>query len=93
MRVRNSHRDGVSWHLWWLVFFLFCSFCFFITSYKSLTHGHDLEQTPGDIEGQGNPVCRSSWGRKESNTTELLNNNNLQIHSRLQVKNKQTENK
>ena len=73
-------------------FSFFFSFCFFITSCKSSTHGHVLEQTPGDIEGQGNLVCRSSWGRKESDTTELLNNNNLHIHSRLQVQNKQKTN-
>ena len=74
------------------LFPFFFSFCFFIISCKSSTHGHVLEQTPGDTEGQGNLVCRSSWGRKESDTTELLNNNNLHIHSRLQVKNKQKTN-
>ena len=38
--------------------------------------GHESEQTPGDGEGQGNLVFCSSWGRKESDTTELLSNNN-----------------
>jgi len=33
--------------------------------------GHELEKTPGDSEGQGNP-----WDRKESDTTEQLNNSN-----------------
>ena len=33
--------------------------------------GHELEKTPGDSEGQGNP-----WDRKESDTTEQLNNRN-----------------
>ena len=33
---------------------------------------HEFEQTPGDSEGQGSPVCRSPWGRKESDTTEQL---------------------
>ena len=28
--------------------------------------GHEFEQTPGDSEGQGNLVCFSSWGPKES---------------------------
>ena len=28
----------------------------------------------GDGEGQGSLVCYSSWGYKESDTTELLNN-------------------
>ena len=32
-------------------------------------NGHDLEQTPGDSEGQGSLVCCSSWGLKESDTT------------------------
>ena len=32
--------------------------------------GSKLE-TPGDGDGQGGLACCSSWGRKESNTTEL----------------------
>ena len=32
--------------------------------------GHELEQTPGDGEGQGSLVCCSPWGRTESKTTE-----------------------
>ena len=39
-------------------------------------NGHELEQAPGDDEGQGSPVCCSPWGRKESDTTEQLNKNN-----------------
>ena len=31
--------------------------------------GHEFEQTLGDSEG-GNPGVLSSWGRKESNTTQ-----------------------
>ena len=38
-------------------------------------NGHEFEQTPGDSEGQGNLACYSSWGRKELDTTEWLNNN------------------
>ena len=37
--------------------------------------GHEFEQTPGDSEGQGSLACYSSWGRKELDTTEWLNNN------------------
>ena len=37
--------------------------------------GHEFEQTLGDSEGQGSLVCYSPWGRKESDTTEWLNNN------------------
>ena len=32
-----------------------------------------FEQTLGDSEGQGSLACCSSWGRKESDTTEGLN--------------------
>ena len=31
-------------------------------------------QAPGDSEGQGSLACCSPWGRKESDTTERLNN-------------------
>ena len=38
--------------------------------------GHELEQTPGDGEGQGGLECCSSWGRKEADVTEQLNDKN-----------------
>ena len=38
-------------------------------------NGHEFEQTPGDCEGPGSLVCYSSWGCKESDTTDRLNNN------------------
>ena len=38
--------------------------------------GHEPEQAPGDGEGQGSLVCCSPWRRKESDTTERLNDNN-----------------
>ena len=41
----------------------------------SQLNGHEFEQAPGVGDGQGNLVCCSPWGRKESNTTEPLNNN------------------
>ena len=31
-------------------------------------NGHELEETLGDGEGQGNLVCCSPWGHKESGT-------------------------
>ena len=34
---------------------------------------HEFEQTQGVGDGQGNLACSSSWGRKESDTTEQLN--------------------
>ena len=36
--------------------------------------GREFEQTLGDGKGQGSLVCCSPWGRKESDTTEQLNN-------------------
>ena len=35
-------------------------------------NGHGFGSTPGVGDGQGGPVCCSSWGLKESNTTEWL---------------------
>ena len=35
--------------------------------------GHEFEWTPGIGDGQGGLACCDSWGRKESDTTELLN--------------------
>ena len=40
-------------------------------------NGHELEQTPGDSEGQGSLVCYSPWGHKELRHNEGLNNNNM----------------
>ena len=37
--------------------------------------GHEFEQTLGDSERQGSLVCCSSWGHKELDMTEQLNNN------------------
>ena len=34
--------------------------------------GHEFEQALGVGDGQGNLVCCSPWGRKESDTTELI---------------------
>ena len=36
---------------------------------------HEFEQSLGNSEGQGSLVCCSSWGHKELDTTERLNNN------------------
>ena len=38
--------------------------------------GHESEQTPGAGEAQGSLAC-SSWGCKELDTTEQLNDNDL----------------
>ena len=37
-------------------------------------NGHEFEQAPGDIEGQGSLVRCSPWGCKESDTIEQLSN-------------------
>ena len=39
-------------------------------------NGHEFEQTPGDSDGQGSLMCSNSWGCRESDTTEHLNNKN-----------------
>ena len=39
-------------------------------------NGHEFEQTLGDGERQGNLASCSPWDLKESDTAELLNNNN-----------------
>ena len=39
-------------------------------------NGHEFEQTQGDGNGQGSLACCRSWGRKELDTTQQLNNNN-----------------
>ena len=36
-------------------------------------NGHGFGWTPGVADGQGGLVCCSTWGRKESDTTERLN--------------------
>ena len=38
-------------------------------------NGHEFEQTLGDGEGQGNLACCSPQGRKGSDVTQQLNNN------------------
>ena len=37
-------------------------------------NGHEFEQALGDGEGQRSLACCSPWSRKESDTTEQLNN-------------------
>ena len=41
---------------------------------------HEFEQAPEDGEGQESLACCSPWGRKESDTTERLNNNKSVNH-------------
>ena len=39
-------------------------------------NGHEFEQTQGDSEGQESLACCSPRCRKQSDTTEQMNNNN-----------------
>ena len=48
-------------------------------------NGHEFEQTPGDSEGQGSLAFCSSWGRKESDRTKGLNNNQFDPISLLMI--------
>ena len=41
--------------------------------------GHEFQKTLGDGEGKGSLVWCSSWGCKELDMTEQLNNNNTLI--------------
>ena len=43
-----------------------------IVGWHHKLNGHEFKQTLGDTEGQGSLACYSSWGRKESDTTEWL---------------------
>ena len=45
-----------------------------IVQWHHQLNGHEFEQTLGDSGGQGSLVCCRSWGHKESDTTERLNN-------------------
>ena len=48
--------------------------------------GSESEWTPGVGDGQGGLACCDSWGRKESDTTELLNWTELNWSFRILVK-------
>ena len=41
-------------------------------------NGHEFEQTLGDSERQGSPICCCPWGHKELDMTWLLSNNKEQ---------------
>ena len=51
--------------------------------------GHEFQQTLGDSEGKGSLVRYSSWGCKELDTTEQLNNNNKNNFNTIRKKKKQ----
>ena len=39
-----------------------------IVGWHHQLNGHEFEQTPGDVEGQGSLACYSLWCRKESDS-------------------------
>ena len=45
-------------------------------------NGHEFEQILGDSEGRGSLACCGPWGHKESDTTERLNNDNVDWRKR-----------
>ena len=50
--------------------------------------GHEFQQTLGDSEGKGSLVCCSSWGCKELDMTEQLNNSNNNFNTIRKKKNR-----
>ena len=50
-------------------------------------NGQQLEQSPGDGEGQGFLAWCSPWGHRESDTTEQLdsNYNNMRVNVSCQI--------
>ena len=44
-----------------------------MVGWRHQLNGREFEQAPGNSEGQGNLVCYSPWGHKQSDTTERLN--------------------
>ena len=44
-----------------------------MTEWHHRHNGHEVEQAPGDGEGQGSLECCSPWGLKELDKTERWN--------------------
>ena len=42
-------------------------------------NGYEFDQALGNSEGQGSLACCSPWDHKESDTIELMNNNNVVV--------------
>ena len=49
-----------------------------VAGWHQQLNGHEFEQTLGDNGGQGSLACCCSWGRKELDTTEQLNNKDME---------------
>ena len=52
-----------------------------MVGWHHLLNGHEFEQIPGDSEGQGSLVCCSPWGRKQSDMTDWLIDNNTVVRN------------
>ena len=50
-----------------------------IVGWHHRLNGQEFKQALGEAKEQGRLVCCSSWGRKESDMTEQLNNNKCQL--------------
>ena len=48
-------------------------------------NGYEFEQIQGDSERQESLACHSSWGRKESDTTEQLSNKEQALEHTVQL--------
>ena len=46
-----------------------------MVGWRHRLNGHEFEQALGDGVGQGSLACCSPWGRKDSDTTQRLNDN------------------
>ena len=46
-----------------------------MVGWRHRLNGHEFEQALGDGVGQGSLACYSPWGRKDSDTTQRLNDN------------------
>ena len=50
-----------------------------VFSFFHRLNGHEFEETPPNSEGQGSLACCSSWGPKESDTTERLSSTDIHL--------------
>ena len=63
-KIEGGRRRGQQWMRW-------------LDGITDSVNMSEFEQTLGDSEGQGSLACCSSWGCKESYTTEWLNKNKI----------------
>ena len=71
-------QNGLAWQTLWLTWILLLremgtDLDLLTFQFSHWFDGHEFEQALGDGKGQGSLACCSSWGRKQSDTTEWLN--------------------